>query len=88
MIVRAPLASKALEHLGEAGTPADRVRAADRRVVELVDDLVTRRLGVGVDCGALPLVAVLVRAGVGERACAQIGDSFRDVLGHVVKFSP
>jgi hypothetical protein len=41
-----------------------RVCAADRRVVELLDDLVASRLGEGLDGGPLALVAVLVRADV------------------------
>jgi hypothetical protein len=32
-----------LKHLGEARAVADGIRAADRRVVELADDLETRR---------------------------------------------
>ena len=44
---------------------ADRVSAAHRRVVVLVNDLIAGSLNEGVDRGALPFVAVLVRADVG-----------------------
>jgi hypothetical protein len=44
-----------LEHRRKAGTRADRVRAAHRRVVELSDDLDPGGLGVGVDRRPLPL---------------------------------
>ena len=53
-----------LEHFSEAGTVGDRVRFTHRRVVERVDDLVACGLGVGLDGGALALVAVLVHADV------------------------
>jgi len=64
MIVRAPVSEQALEHRCEAWTVADRVCAADRRVVERLDNLVARSFGESLDGGALALVAILVRADV------------------------
>ena len=58
------VAHQALQHLREARAGANGVCAADRRVVEGVDDLVARRFGVSLDGRALALVAVLVRADV------------------------
>ena len=58
------VAHQLLEHFGEAGSVVDRVRAAHRRVVERLYDLVSRRLRVGFDRRALALLAVLVRADI------------------------
>ena len=58
------VAEEALQHSREAWTVADGVRATHRRIIEDLDDLVSRGLGVCLDRRALALVAVLVRANV------------------------
>ena len=57
-------ALRARGHLREAGTGTDGVRAANRSIVERLDDLEARRFGVSLDGRALAFVAVLVRANV------------------------
>jgi hypothetical protein len=61
MIVRAPLLIR-LQRLREPRAPTHEVRAANRRVVERVDDLVARRFGVSPDGGALALVVAILSA--------------------------
>jgi hypothetical protein len=47
-----------------------------------VDDLVTRRLGVGFDGGALALVAVLICADVRAARGPEIGDGLPNFLAY------
>jgi hypothetical protein len=68
------VAEKPFEHLREAGPVADRTHAVYRRIVERVDDLIARRLGVALDSDELPFVAVLVGADVRAAWRPQIGD--------------
>ena len=77
-----PVGQQGLQHRREAGTPADRIGPGDGRVVELADDLDAGRLGVGVDRRSLPLVAVLVRPGIGPARRPQIGDRLDKLIGH------
>jgi hypothetical protein len=64
------VAEKPFEHFREAWMVADRVRAAHRRIVEGLDDLVARGPGVSFDRRALALVALLVRAAFARLECA------------------
>ena len=54
------IAQKPLQHFHKAGPVGHGVCATHRRIIERVDDLQPRQLGVGVDAGELALVAVLV----------------------------
>jgi hypothetical protein len=71
-----------LQDLRETRALADRVCAADCRVVKGVDDLETRPFGVNLDGRELALVAVLIRAGVCLARGPQIGDGLPDFPTH------
>src|SRR5262249_42946109 len=63
------------------GSDVDRVGAAYRGIVELLDEFVTSVLREGLNGLALPLVAVLVGADVGGRTRSQVGERRSRDLG-------
>jgi hypothetical protein len=75
-----PVADDALEQRLEAWAALDRVLARHRGIVEFAGELEPRAPSEGRDRFTLSTIAVLVRADVGCRARAQIGQSWHSTL--------